>query len=375
MKQRFTVVYRIFAQSLDEAQARAESIALEQTVEVPHDVVPPGYVANEVTGRVEAVATQSDHTFSARISYSPDSAGPDLPQLINVIFGNSSLQKGLKVTGLDLGANIAASFPGAFWGASGVRALTGRKTGGLVAPVLKPMGLSHADLALISQRVAEAGADIVKEDHGLANQPSAPFAKRVPEIAEAVAAANAARQAKGDTTRALYFPNLGGSIAGLIEDAYYAKDAGADGVIIIPGLLGFDAIHTLARDSNFTLPIMAHPSFLGPHVLSADTGFTHAMMFGTLMRLAGADISIFPNFGGRFGFTQNECTSIVSACRAENGPGQVILPSAGGGMTIERMPELRALYGDDCVYLLGGGLLRYGDKIGDGIREMRQVLN
>ncbi len=375
MGHRFSVTYRIFAQNMDEAQSRAEGIALEQTVEVPHDVVPSGYVADEIMGRVEEVDAEDGKTYSAQISYSPDSAGPDLPQLINVIFGNSSMQKGLKVTGLELGDDIAASFPGAFLGASGVRTLTGRQAGGLVAPVLKPMGLSSADLALIAQRMTEAGADIVKEDHGLANQPSAPFEKRVPKIAEAVAAANAVRQARGDATRALYFPNLGGSIARLVEDAFYAKEAGADGVIIIPGLLGFDAIHALAQNREFTLPIMAHPSFLGPHVLSADTGFTHAMIFGTMMRLAGADISIFPNFGGRFSFTQDECVSIVTACRAENGPGQVILPSAGGGMTVDRMPELRTLYGDNCVYLLGGGLLRYGDKISDGIREMREALS
>ena len=374
MSKRFSVTYRIFAQSLDEAEARTAGIALEQTVEVPQDVVPPGYIADEIAGRVEEVAFLADNTYSARISYSPDCAGPDLPQLINVIFGNSSMQKGLKVIELDLGDELGATFPGARFGLSGVRAATGRKAGGLIAPVLKPMGLSTGELALTARRVAEAGADIVKEDHGLANQPSAPFRERIPRIADTVAAANAARQAEGDTTRALYFPNLGGSIRGLVEDAFYAKDAGADGVLIIPGLLGFDAIHTLAQDADFGLPIMAHPSFLGPHVLSADTGFTHAMMFGTMMRLAGADISVFPNFGGRFGFSRDECASIVSMCRSETGPGKPIMPSPGGGMTVERMPELSALYGEECVYLLGGGLLRYGDKIGDGILATREAL-
>lgn len=374
MSDRFTVTYRVFARTEAEARDRAQAIALEQTVEVPRDVVPAGYVEDVILGRLEDCVQEGDETFLSRISYGADSAGPDLPQLLNVIFGNSSIQTGLKVMGLTLGPTLAARFPGARFGAAGVRAATGRQTGGLVAPVLKPMGLSSADLARTARRVAQAGADVVKEDHGLANQPAAPFRDRIPRLAEAVAAGNAARRAAGDATRALYFPNLGGGHRDLVRDAYFAREQGADGVLVIPGLQGFDAIHTLARDDGFDLPIMAHPAFLGPHVLSPDTGFSHAMMFGTLMRLAGADISIFPNHGGRFGFTSAQCDSIVAACRAPVGPGLPVLPSPGGGMSVARMPDLAAQYGSECVYLLGGGLLRYGDQIGDGIRQMRQAL-
>ena len=43
-------------------------------------------------------------------------------------------------------------------------------------------------------------------------------------------------------------------------------------------------------------------------------------------------------------------------------------------MSIDRMGELRALYGEDCVYLLGGGLLRLGARIGDGVRDMVAAL-
>ena len=44
-------------------------------------------------------------------------------------------------------------------------------------------------------------------------------------------------------------------------------------------------------------------------------------------------------------------------------------------MSVDRLADMKAHYGEDCVYLLGGGLLRYGDKIGDAIREMRAVLS
>lgn len=48
---------------------------------------------------------------------------------------------------------------------------------------------------------------------------------------------------------------------------------------------------------------MAHRNFLTNQVIAPDAGFSHVMMFGVLMRLSGADISIIANVGRRFGFT------------------------------------------------------------------------
>jgi len=95
------------------------------------------------------------------------------------------------------------------------------------------------------------------------------------------------------------------------------------------------------------------------------------MLFGQMMRLAGADISVFPNYGGRFGFSVAECTQIAEACRSEDGIGPGILPSPGGGMTLGRLPDMVSYYGADCVYLLGGSLLRSGREISKAVEIMR----
>ena len=81
------------------------------------------------------------------------------------------------------------------------------------------------------------------------------------------------------------------------------------------------------------------------------------------------------NYGGRFGFSITECKDIVETCRTPDGIGKPILPSPGGGMSIDRLPDMMDLYGRDCVYLLGGSLLRYGDDIGDAIKDMRERLS
>lgn len=367
---RFGVQYRLFAKSQLDAESFAAAIALENTVEIPRDVVPKGYIEDVVLGQVLNVVQETETTWLSEIRFHIDAVGTELPQLLNVIFGNASILKGVKVIGFKFNSDITDLFPGARFGATGIRALIGKDEGGFVCPVIKPQGSTIRDLAQLCYQTAVAGADIIKEDHGLSNQKNATFKSRIPVCAEAVAKANAERQASGITGQAIYLVNIGGHGDEVEELAFYAKEHGAGGILLIPGLFGFDAIQRLARNEDFGLPIMAHPSFLGPYVLSNDTGFSHGSLFGDLMRLAGADISVFPNYGGRFGFTKSQCRQIIERCFASDGIGKPILPSPGGGMTLDRLNELYATYGEDSVYLIGGSLLRQRENIGDAIREM-----
>lgn len=375
MSERFSVTYRLRAPDASGANALAEAIALEDTLEIPRDVVPKGYIEDVVLGRVENVDAVADTVWHARVGYHIDAVGAELPQLLNVVLGNASILEGVKAIGLTPNQDLLDRFPGAAFGSAGVRARTGRTSGGLLCAVIKPQGSDSQTLADLCFEAARAGVDIVKEDHGLSNQDAAPFRSRVTLCAKAVARANAARAETGDVSRALYFANIGGHGDEVRDLALYAKDAGADGILIIPGLLGFDAMNRLRQRDGFDLPIMAHPSHLGPYVLSPDHGYSHGMLFGTLMRLSGADISVFPNHGGRFGFSSAQCAEIAAACRDPNGPGPEILPSPGGGMSPERLPELEMQYGQDCVFLIGGGILRFGDQIGAGIAQMRRALD
>lgn len=372
---RFEVTYRLVATDAADAQSLAEAIALEDTVEIPRDVVPAGYIEDVVLGRVEAVTPVDEGVWHGRISYHIDATGAELPQFINVVLGNASILQGVKAIALTLNDDVRARFPGAAFGAEGVRALVGRPLGGFLCPVIKPQGSSAETLAELCYRTARAGADIIKEDHGLSNQDAAPFRARVALCADAVAQANAERAEAGDPARSLYFANIGGHGDQVRDLALYARDQGADGILLIPGLFGFDAMNRLRQLDGFDLPIMAHPSHLGPYVLSPDHGYSHGMLFGTMMRLAGADISVFPNHGGRFGFTSAQCDEIAAVCADPGALGPAILPSPGGGMSPDRLPDLMTQYGEDCVYLIGGSILRLGDHIEGGIREMRKALD
>ncbi len=367
---RFRVSYLIVADDEKAARARAVGIAYEQTVEVPDDVVPDGFIRDEIVGQVEAIAPRDDGRWHAVISYSPDSVGTEAVQLLNVIFGNSSIQQGIAVSGFDPGAVIASRFSGPRFGVAGLRQLTGRARGGLIAPVIKPQGSSARTLADIAARCVAGGADIIKDDHGLTNQSMAPFEDRLAHVSSAVAEANAKH---GRSAR--HFVNISGYTGNPVDEAYRAKQAGAGGVLIMPGLLGYGLAHHLSAAPDFDLPIMTHPSFTGSFVLTPDNGMSHAMMYGTLQRLIGSDISVFPNVGGRFGFSRGACLSIAEACRDPAGPGRPMMPSPGGGMSVERAGDMVEMYGEDVVYLLGGSLLRAGDAIGDAVRAMRDAVD
>lgn len=366
---RFCVTYRIFTSDAAEARERALAIALEQTVEIPDAVVPAGFIRDEIVGQIVTISPAGQNAFDAVISYSAHSVGYEVIQLINVVFGNSSIQQGIKVIAFELGAALKKRFVGARFGIKGMRERVGRNSGGLISPVIKPQGSTPTELALIASRCVAGGADIIKDDHGLTNQAMAPFEERLKAVSNAVNEANAK-----NGTKAQYFVNISGYTGNPVEEAYQAKQAGAGGVLLMPGLLGFGIAQRLAADPSFGLPIMTHPAFTGPFVLSPTTGLTHAMMYGTLQRLMGSDISVFPNVGGRFGFSKEECLSIAHDCRNDDGIGAPIMPSPGGGMSVERASDMVQMYGDDVVYLLGGSLLRHGDKIGDAVKAMRDAV-
>ncbi|NEI73780.1 transcriptional regulator [Rhizobium lusitanum] len=355
MAPRFSVTYFVRAADAGEAKARALDIALEQTVEIPRDVVPKGYVEEEILGRLESLEKSPDGRpgFLATISYSDDDIGGDFPQFLNIVFGNSSIKPGLKVEDIGLSPGILALCKGPRYGIASLRARAGIGESPLLMSAIKPVGLSTKELAGLAHDFALGGMHFVKDDHGLVDQKTSRFDERLRACVEAVGEANA--KSGGKTS---FVPNVTGPANAVIERAKQAQEVGAGGVMIAPALAGYDVIRTLAADPDFTLPIISHPAFSGANVVSPDCGFSHRAFFGALHRLMGADAVIYPNFGGRFGFTREECLSIARACSAELGGLKAIVPAPGGGMTLNRVAEMREAYGNDIMYLVGGALLQ-----------------
>ncbi|HET7537478.1 MAG TPA: hypothetical protein VFJ90_13545, partial [Candidatus Didemnitutus sp.] len=71
-------------------EARAQAIAVEQSVEMPLSAIADDFVRREIVGRVEAVAEKEQGLFEVRISLAAETVGSDPGQLINMLFGNTS---------------------------------------------------------------------------------------------------------------------------------------------------------------------------------------------------------------------------------------------------------------------------------------------
>jgi len=98
-----------------------------------------------------------------------------LTQLLNVIFGNTSMQPGIQVRRLDLPESITRTFKGPRFGSAGLRERLNVHDRPLLATALKPMGMNATDLADRAYAFALGGIDLIKDDHGLANQVFCPF--------------------------------------------------------------------------------------------------------------------------------------------------------------------------------------------------------
>jgi ribulose-bisphosphate carboxylase large chain len=366
-RDRFAAWYLL---SGDEAEARAKAhdLCLEQTVECPAEILPAGFIPDQVVGRLEAFERTDRGAHRALISFLNDVTGSELPQLLNVLYGNISLKQGFRLECLSDGSPFWSRFRGPRFGRAGLRALLGVSSRPLLSTAIKPMGLPPDQLALLAGRFATGGIDLIKDDHGLCNQPFATFAERAERCAEAV------RKGSGHR-KVLYAPNVTAPTGELCQRAHFAKQSGAGALLLCPGLTGFDAMRTLADDDTLQLPILAHPAFLGSFVTSPDNGISHCALFGQIMRLAGADAVIFPHSGGRFGLSPEECREVADGTQSPLGELKSIFPAPGGGMSLQRIPELLKFYGNEVIFLVGGDLLRNSAEIEKNCERYRDLVD
>jgi len=347
-----------------EIPRRARDICVEQTVEFPEELIARQDIREGIIGRVVSIEPVRPELSEVTIGYPVGVVGTELPQLLNVLFGNISLQPGIRLMGFDLPRSLADGFRGPRFGRRGIRALLGAPTRPILGTAIKPMGLSPRELADLATDLALGGMDVIKDDHGLVDQAFCRFDERVARVAEAVA------RARSTTGRpCLYLPNVTGPSDEIERRARAAVDAGAGGLVVSPGLVGFDAMRRMADDADLAVPIFSHPALLGSFTVSPRQGIAHGALYGQINRLAGADACIFPSFGGRFAFTEDECRGIAEATRAPMGRIESIFPVPAGGMSLDRIPELRRFYGDDVILLIGGDLHRGGPDLVESCRS------
>jgi S-methyl-5-thioribulose 1-phosphate isomerase len=333
---------RCDARSIEE---RARAIAVEQSVEMPVSAITDDFVRSEIVGRVESIAEKDSNLFEVRISLATETVGRDPGQLINMLFGNTSLHADVVLADVAVPKELIETFGGPRHGLDELRRRVGAPVRALTASPLKPQGLPAGRLAQLAQDFAGAGIDYIKDDHGLADQSYSPFAARLEAVAGAL---RSLEQASGRVAR--YVPSLSGDLDAMRAQIAIAEDSGVDTVMVAPMIAGLSNFHRLVRE-NPAVAFFAHPTMAGAARIAPP------LLIGKLFRILGADAVIFPNYGGRFGYSPDTCRALARAALDRREGLHSTVPVPAGGMTTARVGELLDFYGADVMLLIGGALL------------------
>ena len=337
---------------------RAEALAIEQSIECPPEAVRDPRIRYEIVARVAAIEPAGEGRFRVDVEIAVQTTGGETAQLINMIFGNCSLWENVQLVRLELPPALLGRFAGPRHGIAGIRALLGAPRRPLTSAAMKPQGMHVPAIAAMCSTFARAGVDIIKDDHGIADQQYSPFVERVAACQAAVADACAA-----SGKPSFYAPHLIGTPGVLHEHARIAREAGVRVVLVAPMVVGLPAFRELV-DAFPEFVYLAHPSFGGAARIAPP------LLFGRIFRLLGADAPIFVNYGGRFAYPQAECGALAAAAREPWGELRPALPVPAGGMRLDRVDELIAFYGPDTMLLIGGNLLlAEGDALAARARE------
>ena len=156
--------------------------------------------------------------------------------------------------------------------------------------------------------------------------------------------------------RARYVPSLSGDLDALRAQIGAARNAGVDTVMVQPMIMGLSNFARLAAE-NRDLAFFAHPTLAGAARIAPQ------FLFGKVFRMLGADALVFPNHGGRFGYTPETCRAIAETALAEWHELKPAVPVPAGGMTTNRVGEMLDFYGSEVMLLIGGALLDARERL------------
>lgn len=331
----------------------------------------------------------SERYADIQIAYPDANFSRDIPALLVTVFGKLSMDGRIKLIDLSFSQDFISAFPGPKFGIQGVRKLLGVHDRPLLMSIFKSV-IGHDLSALREQFYMQAagGVDLIKDDEILFENPLTPIEKRVEACMEAAA------QAKRETGQELlYAVNLTGSTFGLVDQARKAIAHGANALLFNVLAYGFDALSELSRHPDINVPIMAHPALAGAFYPSAYHGISANVLLGKLMRLAGADIVLFPSPYGSVVMPREENMAIKEVLLTEQASSYIYTGSAEGSQQDSALPLQTSFpvpsagihpglvplilkdFGDQVIVNAGGGV--HGHPMGAiaGGRAFRQAID
>ena len=377
-----TATYRVYDQKKD-LHKKAESIALGLTIgswthlpalEKKQLEKHKGEVVEVIEEKSTDIANrlfgEERKTGLIKIAYPQANFSADLPAILTTIFGKLSLDGEIKLVDIDFTSDLEKAFPGPQFGIEGIRSQLQVYERPLVMSIFK--GMIGKDMTEFKSQLADqllGGVDLVKDDEILFDNPLTPFSDRVQAGSKII---KEVYEQTGE--QKLYAVNLTGRTFDLKDKAKRAVEQGATALLFNVFAYGLDVLQALAEDPDIHVPIMAHPAVSGALTASPFYGISNKVLLGKLLRLAGADLVLFPSPYGSVAMEKSETIDIKQALTEERALKKAFpVPSAGihPGLT----PLLIQDFGIDSVINAGGGIHGHPGGARAGAKAFRDAVS
>ncbi|NPA53347.1 MAG: 2,3-diketo-5-methylthiopentyl-1-phosphate enolase [Aquificae bacterium] len=292
-----------------------------------------------------------------------------IPSILSIIYGKISFTEDIKVVDIDFHPAFLDHFKGPRYGINGIREIVGIHHEPLLMTVLKPcVGLTTEEFANEFYKHAVGEADIVKDDEIFFDDSLAPFEKR---IEACVKKAEEAEKITGRKT--LYIPHLTGRVDELIQKAKRGVEAGAKGFLINALPYGFDILQRLSEEVDAFF--IAHPSFSGTIFKTNHLGIRTPVFFGKLMRLAGADIVMYPSPYGKSPIEHTDALETAENLRKDLEHINPSFPAPVGRISPLNIHTAFKDFGNQTVFGICGSIYKHPDGVSAGIEAVRIALD
>ncbi len=293
----------------------------------------------------------------------------DIPAILTTVFGKLSLDGEIKLVDLNFTEDILKQFPGPKFGISGIREKVDVYDRPLLMSIFK--SVIGRDIHYISEELkkqALGGVDLIKDDEILFDT--------VTSLTERVTQGKKILHQVYEKTghKTLYAVNLTGRTYDLKEKAKQAADAGADVFLLNVFSYGIDVLQSLAEDPSIQVPIMAHPAVSGAFSASPVYGIDAGLLLGKLLRVAGADFSLFPSPYGSVALQKETALKIAENLTVQNGLKETF-PVPSAGIHPGLVPRLIQDFGIDQVINAGGGIHGHPDGPIGGGNAFREAIS
>jgi 2,3-diketo-5-methylthiopentyl-1-phosphate enolase len=297
----------------------------------------------------------------------------DLSTMFSMITGNIMAFGRIKLVDIWMPKDYLKLFKGPRFGIDGLRSLLGVPERPLIVAMIKPCIYTPPDVgAKLAYEAWAGGVDVIKDDELLANQSYNRVEERVSKFMEML---DKAVEETGE--RKLYTVNITSDPPRLFELAERVKQLGGNALMVNAYSVGLGAFKQLAEDASIGLPILAHaPDYGSMSYVSPYSGISSILLYGKLVRLAGADMVIYPAPYGKVPtYTREKYLRVAKYLRAPMSGLKQTLPCPSGGITQLEVPKLISDFGVDVGVAAGGAVHAHPMGSRAGARAFRQAID